>query len=313
VDKLDINTNADDEARALFMGTTPERPDDVSQILDNVQFERAHDRPALHLEANAFFDKGLVVFTDRTMQQIWLIAYLSWKTLHEQSSFVIVSQAGNEPYDVSLNDKHDKYVSQVDRLGQALSNLREAEPGQTPWPPDVPRLDPDLSELRDEEDHAAYDLGCFAVSFALLHEVRHAQKRLENKPYDIDEEMECDRFATNFLLDQCEQYASKNNHDTIQVYRKRSMGVFLGLAVMFESTEIGLWLPSESHPSMFERIDQFREIVEPNVPDKNDDLWLLMSCVLLSKARRDNHLPETIYFENFYDLSCKVLKLMRHG
>lgn len=84
-------TNANEEVAALFLGTMPERASEVAGLLETVQFERATDRPAMHLEATAFFGKGLVVFTDRTLQQVWLITYLAWRTLHEQSGFVIVS------------------------------------------------------------------------------------------------------------------------------------------------------------------------------------------------------------------------------
>jgi hypothetical protein len=124
----------------------------------------------MHLEATAFFGKGLVVFTDRTLQQAWLIAYLAWRTLHEQSGFVIVSLLNNA--------KEDEFMTHVDRLGRALADLRSADAGAAPWPADVPQLTPDLSGLRDIEDRTAYELACFAGSFLLLHETCHALKRV---------------------------------------------------------------------------------------------------------------------------------------
>ncbi|MCL4677181.1 MAG: hypothetical protein KJ017_01150 [Alphaproteobacteria bacterium] len=309
---MNDHSNADEDAKALLLGTAPERPADVEDLLRSVEYKRAHDRPALHLEATAFFGRGLVVLTNRTMQQIWLIAYLSWKTLHEQSGFVIVALARKLPYDTSLYKKNDRYIGQVDRLGQALTDLRTADAGSNPWPSDVPRLDPDLSELRDEEDRAAYDLGCFAAAFVLLHETRHAIKRAQGDEYGgVAEELECDRYAITFLLDRCDQYAGQNNYEPIRVLRKRAMGVFLGLAVTFESTELGLWLPSDSHPSAYVRIQQLVRIVEANITDPNDDFWLFATCVLLSKARRDNQIHGTIPFQTTRSLFDMVLELMQ--
>jgi hypothetical protein len=62
--------NADDEVRGLFLGAMPERASDIAQLLETVQYERANDRPGMHIEATAFFGKGLVVFSDRTLAQV---------------------------------------------------------------------------------------------------------------------------------------------------------------------------------------------------------------------------------------------------
>lgn len=315
MDDLNSNTDTNRDVEALFMGTIPERGEEVAEIMKQVQFERADDRPALHFEANAFFGRGLVIFTDRSMQQMWLIAYLSWKTLSEQSGFVIVLLAESKPYDSALNDKHDQYVSYVDRLGEALTDLRTADANQTlPWPEDVPRLDPELSELDGDEDHVTYHLGLFASTFVFLHEVSHTQRRMNGEEYGgIPEELNCDAYAINLLLDQCKVYADQNNDDPALVYRKRAMGVLLGLATIFESTELGVWYPSDSHPSIYERISQLYDIVVQHITDDDDDFWLFGSCVLLSKARRDKKLPQFIEFDSVHYLFLEVLDLFKHA
>jgi hypothetical protein len=167
---MNQDTNADEEVRALFLGTAPEQSDEIEQIMTTTQFERAHDRPAMHLEASAFFGKGLVTLTDRTMQQVWLISYLTWRTLHEQSGFVIVARVFGLPYDVR-GDEHDGFTQNVDRLTDALTKLRdsseEADAQNHPWPADVPRLDPKLSNLHSVEDRAVYDLACFGCAISI--------------------------------------------------------------------------------------------------------------------------------------------------
>jgi hypothetical protein len=308
------DTNADGDVRALLLGVAPEQSEEIGRLMRTTQFERAHDRPAMHLEASAFFDKGLVTLTDRTMQQVWLIAYLTWRTLHEQSGFVIVSRVFGLPYDIRGNE-HDAFTQDVDRLTDALMRLREAGENAKvedhPWPSDVPRLDPTLSNLRGVEDRAVYDLACFGCAFLLLHETHHAQKRLRNEaPGGLAEEMECDRFAISFLYDGCEQYARQHNHSLIEVARKRAMGLLIGLSVVIESTERGLWSPSESHPPVYDRIRQLLDFVGATFTDPDDPFWVFATCVMLSKLRRAGRIPTLIDFDNCRGLAVELLGLM---
>lgn len=300
------------ETRALFVEVAPERTARIDELLQDVQYEIASDRPAMHLEATAILGKGLVVFTNRALQQVWLISYLAWRTLHEQSGFVIVALIKKLPYDLLImRVEGDEYTDRVDRLGEALAALRNAE-DSLPWPDDVPKLTPDLSTLQDEEDVAAYDLARFACTFILLHETCHALKRIDSTPETgIEEEIECDRFAIDFLLSGCDKYAEQHGYDKVKVRRKRSMGVFLGLAVIFESTEYGLWSPSETHPSIYMRLRLVFNAVDPLMPDPDDPVWVYACCMLLSKMRRDRKLPGTIPFTSCRGLFLAILELLK--
>lgn len=127
-----------------------------------------------------------------------------------------------------------QHTDLVDRLGAALAALRTADVGNIPWPSDIPQLDPELKRLRDKQDHATtYDLACFAGAFLLLHETCHAQKRVRGEAEGgITKEMECDRFAIEFLITGCDVYAARHHHTPLEVLRKRAMGLFIGLAVV---------------------------------------------------------------------------------
>ena len=124
----------------------------------------------------------------------------------------------------------------------------------------------------------------------------------------VTEEMECDRFAIDFLFDGCAEYAQKNNHAAVDVQRKRAMGLFLGLAVILESTEHGLWLPSVTHPPLYERLKQLLDVVGQGFSDPNDPFWVFAACVLLSKLRRDGRRPLVIDLK-----SCRDLVLIMVG
>ena len=89
------------------------------------------------------------------------------------------------------------------------------------------------------------------------------------------------------------------------------MGVFLALAVTFESKELGLWVPSVSHPSVYERLGGLIRVVEPVLSDWHDDFWVFACSIVLSKARRGNRIPETIPFRDCRDLFDKALELIR--
>lgn len=307
-------TSANEEVKALFLGTMPERPGDVAKLIETVQYERASDRPAMHLEAAAFFGKGLVVFTDRVFQQVWLIAYLAWRTMHEQAGFVIAPLLDGKPYASyrpGVSASEDKFMAHIDRLGLALVDLRSADAGTMPWPRDVPRLTPDLSELRDKEDRATYDLACFAGAFLLLHETCHALKRARVEPYGgVSEELECDGFAIDQVLNKADAYAAQNGHTTADVVRKRAMGLFLGLIVILESTERGLWAPSQTHPPLQARVQQLLAKVEPILTDTDEPFWVFSTCALLSKLRRQGRLPESMVFTDVRDLFFRVLGLL---
>ena len=286
--------DANADAKALFDGTMPEKPSEVAAILAAIDFRRASDRPALHLEAAAFFGRGLVTFTDRTMQQIWLISYLSWQGLVEQSGLVIASLLSNLPYhEVSSNNSSlEQFAKEVDRCADALLKLRDGTDGAFPWPNDVPQLTPDLSQLRSKEDRAAYDLGCFAGSFVLLHKSCHALKRIAGLDYDgAAEEMACDSYAIDMLLDGSPEYARQNDVDPLAVVQKRAMGIFLGLIIIFEATERASWAITAGHPSIVSRATALYKRVDSLGLPPNDHFWTYATSVLLSKLRRENHLP----------------------
>src|SRR5690606_34928249 len=102
---------------------------------ERIAFRRAHDKPGLHLEANPAY--GLVVYTDRTMHLIWLVAYLAWQALIEQSGPAILSTWSGQRYAaiVEADPKFEVQAASVDRLATAFNALHGSPEAALPWPP----------------------------------------------------------------------------------------------------------------------------------------------------------------------------------
>jgi hypothetical protein len=285
-------TEANSQVRELFMGAMPERLAELDVVLEQISFQTASDRPAFHLEAIAVAGHGLVVFTPRTLEQVWLIAYMAWQCMHEQSGFVVGFLDQGRPYDLTAPDVGDagqRARARVSELGEALRRLRDAETEQAEWPADVPIPNP-TAVFEDTEDQAAFELACFALTFVLLHECYHALQRIAGVDYQGSvEELACDAYAAHFIIDHAHQYSVGMGYDKHQqqtVLDKRAIGTFLGLVLMLETTEIGLRTPTETHPAWIERVRAITAIIDPIV-SHNCDFWVYATSVMLSRLRRE--------------------------
>jgi hypothetical protein len=260
-----------------------------------IDFRWAADRPGFYLEANAIMGHGIVVFAPRAMRQIWLISFMAWQCLCEQSGFIIGFLMQRRPYDLSASDVGDagaEAASRIVRLGAALRALRDAQEAiESDWPNDVPNPTGFRAEFAAEEDRAVYDIACIASSFVMLHEVCHALERIAGRRYaGIDEELACDRYAARFLLDRVSEYATSEGYTPEQaesVRDKRAIGVFLGLVLVLESTEIGLREPTETHPAWTQRVRATLESMEKDLTGEAFKFWVFATSIMLSRLRRE--------------------------
>ncbi|MBP9233237.1 MAG: hypothetical protein KBF30_01095 [Hyphomonadaceae bacterium] len=313
-------TLADIETRNLLFDTAPERSAELEIVLENIDFRLAADRPAFHLEATAIMGRGLVVFTPRTMRQIWLIGFMAWQCMHEQSGFIVGFLIQGRPYDLAAPDAGDagaEAAGRIVRLGAALRTLREAQDErESDWPSDVPVPPIPPAEL-DEEDQAAYELACFALSFVMLHESWHALARIAGHDYaGREEELACDSYAAHLLLDRVGDYAKSKAYtpdQTESVSAKRAIGVFLGLVLMLESTEIGLREPTEDHPAWTERMRAILAIIEGTTADENGSFWVFATSVMLSRLRRDDIEVGIVPYDSARQLFYLVLDKFERG
>lgn len=102
----------------------------------------------------------------------------------------------------------------------------------------------------------------------MLHEVRH----LKHQQYFTStahgdaselaraEEISCDRFAAEYLIEFSARYASALGTQHIKVRMKRALGVYFGTFALIVLGHAN-WEESESHPSVSERLRAMRSLL----------------------------------------------------
>jgi hypothetical protein len=135
---------------------------------------------------------------------------------------------------------------------EAVAAAQSLSKGEVPqWPTGIPSF----SEAKEgDQAKAVRVLYAMAVAWAILHEMQHA-KFYENadKPNEpIDEEIQCDEYAADFLLGKIEKYFELTGEPVDHVRGKRAMSALVGLYYIAKlSPENSV---SETHPPIQMRI-----------------------------------------------------------
>jgi hypothetical protein len=298
------------DVRQLLEGVAPERGLEIEALFSRVgiDYHRANDRPGFYLET---LDR-VVLYNDRTLQQIYLIAFLTWKALTEQSGAIIVSLVRGQPYDetkVRRDPEQQMYERRVDELALALQKLRTAdELHLAEWPVEVPRLGTAVPSFSSVTDRAAYETALFALAYVLLHETRHAMFAVDgDAPGGLAEEVACDAYATEFLMKGIHEYAAMSRFPAHKVATKRAIGLLIGQAIIVESTPEHRWNVADNHPPVGERL---RTTLEALGLPPLDHAWVFASSMLLAKLRRVNRPVGVIDFATPLELYSKLVKLL---
>jgi Zn-dependent peptidase ImmA (M78 family) len=123
----------------------------------------------------------------------------------------------------------------------------------------------------DVQARAASELATFAVGWALLHElqhIRHQHERTSTDLFDPDsepdhaEELSCDRFATQFLLEKADDYAESEQVAPERVRQKRELGVYFALFALTLLAKKN-WGDTQTHPAVQKRIEAAIVIIGP--------------------------------------------------
>ncbi len=302
-----MDENPEDEIKLLLGGVIPERESEMSEYLNQYasHIARCDDRPGFIIEAGSF---GILKFTQRTMDQMWILGFAANQALHSYSSMLAILRLHVGELDTNELEKIPDQSAEEEKYGRLINAVYELgqvnDTSEYTWPNEVPK--PEDRKPTDIEGAATFDLICMSGAYVFLHEMKHiAFSQDNNAPSNPhDEEFECDSYAKSMMLDKLETYSKDSGYDLSRLYTKRSMSISLALFYMLVITPIEAWGGTESHPSIKARIESLVE----GLPIPNDDiLWLYMSSLFLSQLRLINKEHLKIRFSSLKELTMKLI------
>jgi hypothetical protein len=236
--------------KGLFFGLAPERVSELEQLWDDfqLQFCLFTDDEGVMLEGGAY---RYVHFNHRALRVIWVSAFAAWEAYtYGQSAFS----------DGELRDVH--------RLEELLSLALEIRDASNPEAVPLCGLPEPGSLPTDPLLRAPAELAFFATGWAMLHEVRHLKHQQEGTSTaegdspDLAraEELSCDRFAAEYLIEKVTDYAQGHTTNEAKVRMKRALGIYFGVFALIVLAHPN-WGQTDSHPSVADRLRAMRHIL----------------------------------------------------
>ena len=292
--------------KSLLLGTVPERSNEIEALWSkyNLRFRLCASSQDVKLDATA----DRIAFNTKTIDLFWLIGYSGWRAIECYSPHVLLSPVRKKKI-VHLMEL-DEELPEVERdykerRASVRSLMRARDTCEISWPPDVPHPTADRSSLDGCQEKAAFDLTCFAVSFAMLHEIHHVVLDSEKKRPEErrEEEMACDEWARSFMLEELKHYAEKHGKEYQDVLRIRSMGLALAALTLHDITPELEHGGNQEYPPLADRL---RTILCKTALAENDHFWVLASSLLLGIFRQ-RHLSVDVEPMNAKELTATLL------
>jgi hypothetical protein len=200
----------------------------------------------------------LVRYNHRVLRAFWIASYAAWEGYNAAHKTLTL----NTPIDLK------RFASLLSAFEAVISSVR---PELEPLPEGVAEPGQYADQHLDAEGRVAGELATFAVAWTLLHEIHHIQRQQEGTgaaPYETDptrrraEELSCDRFAAQFLLEQVDRYAADAGVAADMIRLKRQLGIYFalfGLTLLAKDN----WSDTSTHPAVQKRIDAVHQEMEP--------------------------------------------------
>ena len=310
--------NPDDEAEAvdpsqidvLMSSAAPERATDWLRLREShgITFHAISDRKGITLRARG----RRVEFDNKTMTWLWLLGFSGWQAFRLHGPHLLLRSVTRDKIDDQLRRVDPTYNDELTGLETVLYAIRDLPELESPdwhtiWPVAIPRVQIDKRGL-DCEQRTAFDLTMIATAYMLLHEVRHIVLSSEkNRPTPVIEELACDAFARQFLLDGAIEYATTYKEDPSRVIAKRAAGIALGAYALYGFTPSSGRSGNSNYPPVVDRI----EAIYSDIDLPNDHwFWDFSASLLISILIRVA--PQTIVPEvSGEDLCRKLVGNMR--
>ncbi|MGV8950185.1 MAG: phage exclusion protein Lit family protein [Cypionkella sp.] len=290
-----MNTTTNEHANALqlrqtihemLLGVAPERAEELQRYWDefspqfNVMEDDGPDGPVV-LDAGGYVN---IRFNHRIMRLFWLSSFALWEGYSAYYHYVEAEQTDltrfMEIVDCFEATRIAVYVDAV------------------PWPAGLPQP----GELVDHElgnpARVGGELAIFGVSWAVLHELQHLIHQQHGTAAawdDVDacrrEELSCDAFATNILMERIREYPVDSAHDAAVVLAKRQTGICCALFAMTLLAR-GNWGPGARHPAVQERIDHVLGLMDAQQLSKAAGIIAISAFTTLKMAYAGAPNPE---------------------
>jgi hypothetical protein len=240
-----------DAIKLLFLGCAPEREAELRQLWEtlNPLFQVAGE---IHEGDRFIFDAGAyryVRFNHRAVRAFWLGSFAAWEGYR------------------AIADNIDSFNFDFSRMAGLIAAFEQVlisdQPDLEPLAEGVPEPGQLPDATKDAQGRAAAELAIFAVGWALLHEVKHLQHQQAGTGTDLHgvdeklfhkEELSCDAFATNFLLERAADFSASSSSDLSKVRQKRELGIYFSFFILTLLAK-DRWGATKTHPAIQDRID----------------------------------------------------------
>jgi Peptidase U49 len=242
--------NSNGKSAIAFVGVAPERAqelegfwrryDSVVKVVSDSEYGHI---PVM--EAGAY---RYLHFNHRMLRVIWLLSFSAWE------GYVMIYNGATTG---NLGDAAERFK---DSLQTAIAVCTAGDPLSVRFPQGIPEPGP-TDALPAGSAKAAGEIATFSVGWAFLHEVKHLMHQQEGTSGGDDseachkEELSCDAFATQFLLERAGDYARDNRFSKEKVLFKRQLGIYF---VLYAIAVVGRekWGGTKTHPAIQQRVDQ---------------------------------------------------------
>ena len=283
--------NFSERVTLLFNAAAPERAGEIARLWNKYspQFESDPDTRDFQVYAQG----GEVRCTQRSLWEVWILGFASWSALRAYGGLFFESRFAGRPVDLIALDTDAQANVHQQRFNECLTAARRLE--ATPdfedfaWPDSIPP--PGDREAGDNTYKVIFDLVSLAIAYIFLHEVAHLRfardrKRPARKPL---EELMCDQWARDWLVDKLKKYARKYQQPPVLVRQKRIMGQIVALLVVMCTTTPAGWKGTTTHPPVADRL---RKLARASKQPADDTSWIFFASVLIAWLRADGRLPD---------------------
>jgi len=273
----------------LILGAAPESETRLREIWQqhNPEFVVIPDSPGITLKTR----EKRIIYDLKTLRIFSVLGHAAWRVFVCHCPHVLLSNWTGTPINAEMLWNDATYPAARDAFEEFLKVAQDATKaasvGGINWPHDLCDIAADPSTLNTEQ-RAIRDLSLIAIAYAFLHEIRHVMFRHPEQPKvdDPAEELACDAFARDFLLEHVSDYVANSREPIDLVLAKRAAAISLGAFAVYELTAPTHRRGSSKYPAF---PDRFETLVALTALPPDSYFWVFAATLLLATLRRQNY------------------------